>query len=68
MKRLATIALGEPLFREYLPAAAADPDGSRAQALLDEITARLRDLLRSEELAADLRAARAHLIRRGRAP
>lgn len=68
VKRLATIALGEPLFREYLPAAAADPDGSRAQALLDEIFVRLRDLTRSEELAADLRAARAHLIRRGRAP
>jgi lysine-specific demethylase/histidyl-hydroxylase NO66 len=68
IKLLATTALGEPLFREYLPAAAADPDGARAEALLDEILARIRDLTRSPELGADLRAARAHLVRRGRAP
>ena len=68
VKLLATTALGEPLFREYLPAAAADPDGSRAEALLGEILARIRDLTRSDDLAADLRAARAHLVRRGRAP
>ena len=68
VKLLATTALGEPLFREYLPAAAADPDGSRAEALLGEILGRIRDLTRSEDLAADLRAARAHLVHRGRAP
>jgi hypothetical protein len=65
---LATMALGEPLFREYLPAAAADPDGTRTGALLDEVLGRLRDLTRGPELAAELRAARAHLIRRGRSP
>jgi hypothetical protein len=68
VKLLATTALGEPLFREYLPAAAADPDGARAAALVEEILARLRDLSRGPDLLADLRAARAHLIRRGRAP
>ena len=68
VKLLATTALGEPLFREYLPAAAADPDGARAAALVDEILARLRDLTRGPELLADLRAARAHLVGRGRAP
>jgi ribosomal protein L16 Arg81 hydroxylase len=68
IKLLATTALGEPLFREYLPAAAADPDGARAEALLQEILERLRDLTRSPELADALRAARAHLVRRGRSP
>lgn len=67
VKLLATTALGEPLFREYLPAAAADPDGARAEALLGEILDRLRELTRSDDLAAGLRAARAHLIRGGRA-
>ncbi len=68
IKLLASMALGEPLFREYLPAAAADPDGARATALLDEILTRLRDLTRSAELAEGLQAARAHLVRRGRPP
>jgi bifunctional lysine-specific demethylase and histidyl-hydroxylase NO66 len=68
VKLLATTALGEPLFREYFPAAAADPSGARARALLEEILGRIRDLAGSEELADDLRAARAHLVRRGRAP
>lgn len=68
VKILATTALGEPLFREYLPAAAADPGGERAEAWLREIVARIRDLAEGDALAADLRAARAHLVRRGRAP
>ena len=66
IKLLANAALAEPLFREYLPAAAADADGARADALLQEILGRIRDLTRSPELVADLRAARAHLVRRGR--
>lgn len=68
IKLLATTALGEPLFREYLPATAADPDGAGEAALVEEILARLRDLTRSPDLLADLRAARAHLVRRGRVP
>lgn len=68
IKLLATTALGEPLFREYLPAAAADGDGARADALLEEILERIRELTRSPALLADLRAARAHLVRRGRSP
>ena len=68
IKLLATTALGEPLFREYLPAAAADPDGARGDALVEEFLARLRELTRSPDLLADLRAARAHLVRRGRVP
>jgi lysine-specific demethylase/histidyl-hydroxylase NO66 len=68
IKLLATAALGEPLFREYLPAAAADPDGARAAAQHQEILGRIRELTLSDDLAADLRAARAHLVRRGRAP
>jgi lysine-specific demethylase/histidyl-hydroxylase NO66 len=68
VKLLATAALGEPLFREYLPAAAADPDGARARALLDEILDRIRALTRGDALTADLVAARALLVRRGRAP
>ncbi len=68
IKLLATAALGEPLFREYLPAAAADPGGARAEAQLREILGRIRELTSSDTLAADLRAARAHLIRRGRTP
>jgi hypothetical protein len=66
IKLLANAALAEPLFREYLPAAAADADGARADALLQEILDRIRDLTRSPELVANLRAARAHLVRRGR--
>ena len=68
IKLLATAALGEPLFREYLPAAAADPDGARAEAQLQEIFAQIHELTASAGLAADLRAARAHLVGRGRAP
>jgi hypothetical protein len=68
VKLLATTALGEPLFREYFPAAAADPGGERAQALLQEILGRIRDLTGGDELAEGFRAARAHLVRRGRAP
>ncbi len=65
IKLLGATALGEPLFREYLPAARADPDGTGAEALLEEVLARIRDLTRSPELLADVRAARAHLVRRG---
>jgi hypothetical protein len=68
MKLLTTAALSEPLFREYFPAAAADPDGARAEAQLQEVLARIRELTFGDALAADLRAARAHLVRRGRAP
>jgi ribosomal protein L16 Arg81 hydroxylase len=68
IKLLGAMALGEPLFREYLPPAAADDDGARAEALLEEIFERIRDLTRSPELAEGLRAARAHLVRRGRSP
>ncbi|MEP7124154.1 MAG: cupin domain-containing protein [Byssovorax sp.] len=68
IKLLGTTALAEPLFREYLPAAAADVDGARAAALLQEILERVRELTRGPGLVAEVLAARAHLVRRGRPP
>lgn len=65
---LARLSLGDALLREYLPAAAADPGGAVAAAQLGEIRARLAAILEGDELAAELAEARAHLVRRSRAP
>jgi ribosomal protein L16 Arg81 hydroxylase len=65
---LAQLALGDADFREYLPAAAADPGGVAGAAQLDAIRARLGAILASDALTAELASARAHLVRRSRLP
>lgn len=65
---LARLSLGDPVLREYLPAAAADPRGEAAAAQLDAIRARLGAILAGDELARELAEARAHLVRRSGAP
>jgi bifunctional lysine-specific demethylase and histidyl-hydroxylase NO66 len=60
---LAREALADPLFREFLPAAAVDPDGSRAAAWLAGIAARLARELAGEGLVHAVAAARARLVR-----
>jgi len=61
-------ALADPLFREFLPPAAADPDGAQAAAWLAQVAARLRDELAGDGLPRALAAARAHLVRRSGPP
>ena len=65
---LARLALGDAALREYLPAAAADPDGAATRAQLGEIRARLGAILAGGALAEELDEARAHLVRRSRVP
>jgi hypothetical protein len=66
VKLLASEALADPLLREFLPPAAADPDGARAAAWLAAVAARLADTLGSEDLARTVAAAREHLVQRSR--
>lgn len=62
VKILAGDALADPRLREFLPPAAADPDGARAAAWLAGVTALLGDKLAGEALARDVAAARAALV------
>jgi len=61
---LARLALGDPAIREYLPPVAADRDGARARAQLEDVRARLAALLLSGDLDVAVAEARAHAIRR----
>lgn len=54
-QHLAKVMLADPIFREYLPPAAADVDGARARALLGEVTTKM--LATIEAAAEDVRAA-----------
>ncbi len=65
---LAREALGDPIFREFFPAAAADPDGAQAASFLAEIAARLAGDLAGEALPRAVAAARSELVRRSAPP
>ncbi len=65
---LAREALADPLFREYLPAAAADPDGAQAAVWLAGVVARLAGELAGDGLLRAVAAAREHLVRRSAPP
>ncbi|MFT3774676.1 MAG: cupin domain-containing protein [Minicystis sp.] len=58
------LALGDPALREYLPPVAADPGGERARARLDDIRARLVEILLRDDLLAAVGETRAHAVRR----
>src|SRR6185369_8514580 len=58
LRLLSELALAEPVFREYLPAAAADPEGGRAAAQIDQILARARAILGGPDLPRAIAAAR----------
>ena len=47
---LARLALGEARFREYLPHALDDEDGTRTRADLAQLTERLAELAQGDEL------------------
>jgi hypothetical protein len=53
---LGRVALGEALFREYLPHPARDEDGSQTRACLAKLAERLGELARSDELLRALGA------------
>ncbi|MBI4906135.1 MAG: cupin-like domain-containing protein [Acidobacteria bacterium] len=50
MDVLAALALGEPLFREYLPPPLTDEDGSRTRAHLGRVAERFRQLAEGEDI------------------
>jgi bifunctional lysine-specific demethylase and histidyl-hydroxylase NO66 len=61
-KLLAGEALADPFFREFLPPAAADPEGVRTAARLLEIASRLARLSAGEGLLRAAFAAQDHLV------
>ena len=58
-------ALADPVLREFLPPAAADPEGTRTAAQIEVLAERIRDLVTPDSLAAAVAALRVRSARTG---